>query len=415
MRTCPCRDPASDPSSRYSSLLFTNNVSTGEAISDGLINAFIIIGVVIVITIVFVILFVKGYIKFLYGYLLVATGLLLGGTGGLFLYLQCDALGVPLDIITLVFVCWNFALVGLVSVFWHTPLWLRQIYLVLVSALLAYSLTKIQEWTTWFLLGLLVIWDLVAVLTPCGPLRMLVESSQRQNQEIPALLYSVTMVFFMADAPADAKKKKKKSKKAAAGAVQLRDDDSDTGEADASKDVRLVSSESDDMPTPSASGTNVPLKPYSDDYRAKAPYPMNSQMSGMSTQGLLARSDSVAVASPPTPTQQQQQQAAQQAAQQQQEDDDDDDERNGIKLGLGDFVFYSVLVARAALSDWTTVVACICSVMTGLMSTIILLAMFKRALPALPISLVLGILFYFVTSLVITPFAVNNVSVLVHV
>lgn len=117
-------------------LIFNNNVTTGNAISDGLVNALIIIAVVIVITIVFVILFIKGYIKFLFGYLIVATGLLLGGTGGLFMWLQCTALNIPIDFISLVVSCWNFACLGLTSIFWHSPLMLRQVYLILVSALL---------------------------------------------------------------------------------------------------------------------------------------------------------------------------------------------------------------------------------------------------------------------------------------
>lgn len=39
--------------------------------------------------------------------------------------------------------------------------------------------------------------DLIAVLCPFGPLRLLIESSKTQQKEVPALLYSVNAVWFM--------------------------------------------------------------------------------------------------------------------------------------------------------------------------------------------------------------------------
>lgn len=98
-------------------------------------------------------------------------------------------------------------------------------------------------------------------------------------------------------------------------------------------------------------------------------------------------------------------------------------ERDGLKLGLGDFVFYSVLIARAgkcieglhlsllltqqcslALYDWITTICCTIAVLTGLTATIFLLAIYKRALPALPISIAFGVLFYFVAKTVLVPY-----------
>ncbi|OAY77136.1 Presenilin-like protein [Ananas comosus] len=79
----------------------------------------------------------------------------------------------------------------------------------------------------------------------------------------------------------------------------------------------------------------------------------------------------------------------------------------GIRLGLGDFVFYSVLVGRAAMYDLMTVYACYLAIISGLGCTLILLSVCRHALPALPISITLGVMFYFLTRLLMEPFVVG--------
>ena len=75
------------------------------------------------------------------------------------------------------------------------------------------------------------------------------------------------------------------------------------------------------------------------------------------------------------------------------------------RLGLGDFIFYSLLVARGAtLGDDTTVAACYIAVLAGMCGTIMLLAIVKKALPALPFSIALGLIFFFLTRGVVVPY-----------
>jgi presenilin 1 len=85
------------------------------------------------------------------------------------------------------------------------------------------------------------------------------------------------------------------------------------------------------------------------------------------------------------------------------EDESEAKGNNSIRLGLGDFIFYSVLVAKAAEYSFTTFMACMLVILAGLGSTLVLLSVFHHALPALPISICLGIFFYVATRLFIEP------------
>ncbi|CAJ1006989.1 putative Presenilin [Leishmania naiffi] len=89
-----------------------------------------------------------------------------------------------------------------------------------------------------------------------------------------------------------------------------------------------------------------------------------------------------------------------------------------FKLGLGDFIFYSLLVSRASLSGFVSWGFCVVSILVGMMGTLLSLLLFRnslRALPALPCSIFLSIVVFVLCRLLVeslSTFASHHLLVL---
>ena len=320
-------------------------------------------------------LFKHNCTRLIWGYM-GFSGLLIFGVLGAAIGMEtCQALDAPLDIVTFAVWTYNFSVVGVAVTFFGktfaAPLVVKQGFLIFIGVVVAFYFTRIPEWTTWTLLVAMAVYDVVAVLAPGGPLRVLVELAQERDEAIPALVYEA--------APA-ARGARGNGGGGAGGVLES----VMASRAGAPRAAAGGAAASPPRSGPSGNHT-LTTEPYSD-YGAADAADADAE-----TKPLIRAGERDGVGD-----------GAETSRVGRADDADADDADadaafalpDAIKLGLGDFIFYSVLVGRAAMHDLFTMFACYFAVIQGLIATLLLLGFAKKALPALPISIAAGVIAY---------------------
>lgn len=300
---------------------------------------------------------------------------------------------IPIDAITFYILLFNLTVLGTISVFSNgIPIILKQSTLVVLGIIVAAWFSRLPEWTTWVVLVALALYDLAAVLAPGGPLKLLVELASTRNEELPALIYESRPNV----ARNGGSRESSLGILVTAGIGMMSSDSNNNNgsvelqellrNADRNNGIEIQEREHLEIGVDQTRGrTNGgEIEEVREDAGETAPLIGGDDQHDSSSR----RHDDNNTGG------------------NSQLEIEEMDPR-GIRLGMGDFIFYSVLVGRAAMYDLMTVYACYLAIISGLGCTLILLAVCRHALPALPISITLGVIFYFLTRLLMEPFVVG--------
>jgi presenilin 1 len=478
----------------------------------GLINGLIIIGALTVATFLIVILYKYRCMKLLIGYMIACSAMLLGVLGKVLFETFIVRYGVIMDNVTFYILLVNFAAVGCISIFYAKgiPIVVTQAYLVFTSVILAWQLSFFDDLMAWILLVLLALYDLCAVLTPCGPLKALVNLMQKDNAPaMPGLLYEARLPDGVArpgrgrgnnnnttnanetngnnnlngnagensqvsniGGIANSKSGNGREGEVTRGSGQHRNSTMRSEQAvyQSERNTTRRNVDPERSSNRNSSSALVPgVLPFAiakiyklsispencpqfitEKYRPRRStaesaavefsaselltevtvlYSPNGgrilveepEESGSSGRSWRHRNGSripryivqdanggikrVLVMNEEGKV------FEERTGPRDEEGSDNKDEIQTIKLGLGDFIFYSVLVAKAALNSFTTFAACMLVILAGLGGTLVLLSVYHAALPALPISIFLGVIFFFTTKALIEPWVETVMSV----
>ena len=192
----------------------STSTSMWQKLGLSLVNTLVIVTAICFMTFIVVLCYKYKCMKILYGYLVIVTASLLGYfTSSMILVAISIYPWMNPDKLTFAFLMYNYAAVGTIAIFLPRgiPQWITQGYLIASSVCLAWQLSYFNSWMAWTLLVMLALYDLFAVLTPCGPLKYLAKMISKEGAPaLPGLLYEANLSSGVAKPDRRNKKAKKK-------------------------------------------------------------------------------------------------------------------------------------------------------------------------------------------------------------
>jgi presenilin 1 len=310
-----------------------NAASTSQITWESFKIALIIIGIIAVATCLLVIFVYYGCIKFLYIYLFITVICVFSLLNISILSMVIAQLNSSIDWLTIIFYVYNILTIAILSMFWFSPDIIKQIVTIYQCIIMVLYVLKIApEWIAWALLPLLAIWDMIAVLLPFGPLYLLINLFQKRKLEVPPMMIYTTALWFRNQ---NMNTKKLRIKKNVVLSEQW-----------SSLNLLFMSN-------------NILYYFYKQEKSSNIIINNNASSNKQFSKKRQTRKS---------------------------------------MLGLGDFIFYSILLAKTVFTSecnlFAIIIVYLCIIM-GMLATTIILVILHRPLPALPFSLLIGLLVFF--------------------
>jgi len=241
-------------------------------------------------------------------------------------------LNCSIDWLTIIFYVYNILIVAIISMFWFSPDIIKQIVTIYQCIIMILYVLKIApEWIAWTLLPLLAIWDMIAVLLPFGPLYLLINLFQKRQLEVPPMMIYTTGLWF-------------------------KNQNMNKNNIIIQKEF-LLSKQLSSLNLIFISNNTL-------NYFNKQKFNIIKNMNASSDKKFSKKQR----------------------------------QTRKSMLGLGDFIFYSILLAKTVFTSkcnlFAIIIVYLCIIM-GMLATTIILLILHRPLPALPISLLIGLIVFF--------------------
>jgi presenilin 1 len=310
-----------------------NAASISKITWESFLIALIIIGIIALATCLLVIFVYYNCIKFLYIYLLFTVICVFSLLNISILSMIIAQLNSSIDWLTILFYIYNILTIAIISMFWLSPDIIKQIVTIYQCIIMILYVLKIApEWIAWALLPLLAIWDMIAVLLPFGPLYLLINLFQKRKIQVPPMMIYTTGLWF---------KNQNMNRK-----NFLRRKYFILSEQWSSLNLIFMS-----------------MNTFNYFYKQKTNFNMIKNTNASSDKELTKKNQT----------------------------------RKSM-LGLGDFIFYSILLCKTVFTSqcnlFAIIIIYLCIIM-GMLATTIILIILHRPLPALPISLLIGLVVFF--------------------